>query len=221
MTVPELRQAITEPAAAEGLSLEPGLVEVLLRDLGTAPGTGRCASGRCRCSPTPCAPPGSTATTAACSPSPATSAPAGSTGRSPPPPDASTRAHPGRQRAVRPVLLRMVRVGDDEDHVRQPADRAELIEIDPHAEAVVEAFTAARLLTAGTSGVEISHEALLRPGRICGRGSARTVPPCGPGSSSGRPPRCGGRKPETLTCSTRGAACRGPGPGRTPRPGPA
>ncbi|MCQ0019430.1 nSTAND1 domain-containing NTPase [Actinomadura madurae] len=45
MTVPELRQAITEPAAAEGLSLEPGLVEVLLRDLGTAPGTGRCASG--------------------------------------------------------------------------------------------------------------------------------------------------------------------------------
>ncbi|MCQ0005263.1 WD40 repeat domain-containing protein [Actinomadura madurae] len=163
MTVPELRQAITEPAAAEGLSLEPGLVEVLLRDLGTAPGTGRCASGALPLlSHTLRATwqhrdDGGVLTVAGYERTGGIhGAVAATAGR------VYEGLTPGRQRAVRPVLLRMVRVGDDEDHVRQPADRAELIEIDPHAEAVVEAFTAARLLTAGTSGVEISHEALLR-----------------------------------------------------------
>nr|WP_055713769.1 XRE family transcriptional regulator [Streptomyces torulosus] len=45
MTVAELREAITAPATAEGLTLEPGLVEVLLRDMGAMPGADTCSAG--------------------------------------------------------------------------------------------------------------------------------------------------------------------------------
>ena len=38
MTVAELRKAITGPAKATGLQIEPGLVDVLLRDLGVSVG---------------------------------------------------------------------------------------------------------------------------------------------------------------------------------------
>ncbi|MFI6597939.1 hypothetical protein ACIBHX_16900 [Nonomuraea sp. NPDC050536] len=38
MTEQELREAVERPALAHGLTLEPGLVELLLRDLGTEPG---------------------------------------------------------------------------------------------------------------------------------------------------------------------------------------
>ncbi|CAM5443237.1 hypothetical protein SVIOM74S_02128 [Streptomyces violarus] len=41
----DLREAIIEPAAAAGLTLEPGLMEVLLRDLGAVGGTGTCEAG--------------------------------------------------------------------------------------------------------------------------------------------------------------------------------
>ncbi|GAA3352886.1 hypothetical protein GCM10020366_04210 [Saccharopolyspora gregorii] len=59
MTVAELRKAITGPAKATGLQIEPGLVDVLLRDLGSASAarTANRPSGpttpvRCRCSRT-------------------------------------------------------------------------------------------------------------------------------------------------------------------------
>ena len=53
----DLRRAIREPAAAVGLTVEPGLEELLLTDLG-AP---HYQPGALPLSPTPCAPPGSAA----------------------------------------------------------------------------------------------------------------------------------------------------------------
>ena len=50
----ELRRVVLEPADRVGLLVEPGLVDVLLRDVGDRP-------GRCRCCRTRCARPGSTA----------------------------------------------------------------------------------------------------------------------------------------------------------------
>ncbi|MFI9255253.1 helix-turn-helix domain-containing protein [Streptomyces sp. NPDC053069] len=158
MTTAGLRRAITEPAAAEGLTLEPGLAEVLLRDLGTAPGSGTdpCAAG---------ALPllshalrttwqhrtdgvltvggyeraggihGAVATTAE---------------------RAYARLSPAQQEAARRVLLGLVRVGEGTDDTRRRMDRSSLA-----AEPVVEEFTRARLLTADAEHVEISHEALL------------------------------------------------------------
>src|SRR5262249_48968549 len=45
MSADQLRAAITRPAAAEGLDLEPGLVELLLRGLGVAQDGGGDAAG--------------------------------------------------------------------------------------------------------------------------------------------------------------------------------
>ncbi|MFJ9820751.1 helix-turn-helix domain-containing protein [Streptomyces sp. NPDC101151] len=158
MTTAELCQAITEPAAAEGLALEPGLVEVLLRDLGTSHGSG----------PDPSAAGalpllshalrttwqhrtdgvltvagyqriggihGAVATTAE---------------------RAYARLSPHQRETARKVLLSLVRVGEGTNDTRRRVDRSVLA-----AEPVVEEFTRARLLTADTDHVEISHEALL------------------------------------------------------------
>ncbi|MFI0454572.1 helix-turn-helix domain-containing protein [Actinomadura sp. 6N118] len=163
MTVPELRQAITEPAAAEGLTLEPGLVEVLLRDLGAAPDADWCAAGALpllshtlRATWQHRNDDGVLTVTGYQRTGGVHGAIAATAAR------VYDELTSEQQRAVRPMMLSMVRVGDHEDDVRRPADRADLIETDPCADAVVEAFTRARLLTTSTTSVEISHEALLR-----------------------------------------------------------
>ena len=64
MTAAELRKAVLFPAQDVGLEVEPGLIEVLLRDArwpvtdsrATRPDT---RPGGCRCWPTRCGPPGS------------------------------------------------------------------------------------------------------------------------------------------------------------------
>ena len=66
MTAEQVRRAITEPARLARLDVEDGLVELLLRRPGPAGGTGHrdaapTSRARCRCSPTPCSPPGSAA----------------------------------------------------------------------------------------------------------------------------------------------------------------
>lgn len=157
MTRAELRQAITEPAAVAGLTLEPGLAEVLLRDLGDHAGeagvlpllshtlrstwqhrddgvltvAGYERTGGVH---------GAVAATAE---------------------RAYSRLAPEEQEAARPVLLSLVRIGEGTDDTRRRADRSELA-ADERAEAVVEEFTRSRLLTADAEHVEISHEALLR-----------------------------------------------------------
>ncbi|MGX9890511.1 nSTAND1 domain-containing NTPase [Streptomyces sp. NPDC002276] len=165
MTPGELRTAITEPAAAAGLALEPGLTEILLRDLGAGTADGDPArhagalpllshtlratwqhrsdgvltvggyerTGGIR---------GAVAATAE---------------------RAYGQLTEGEQLIARRVLLSLVRVGDGTEDTRRRAERRSLAPAsDPSAVAVVEMFTSARLLTADTEHVEISHEALLR-----------------------------------------------------------
>jgi WD40 repeat protein/transcriptional regulator with XRE-family HTH domain len=166
----ELRQAITEPAAVAGLAWEPGLVEVLLRDLGAVGGAGACEAGTLpllshalratwqqRADDTLTVAGyertggvhGAVATTA-------------------------ERVHgqlpPEYQDIARRLLLNLVHVGDGADDTRNRSGRDELIELtaagvegarSEDVATVVEAFTGARLLTADADHVEISHEALL------------------------------------------------------------
>ncbi|MBB5781794.1 nSTAND1 domain-containing NTPase [Nonomuraea jabiensis] len=156
----ELRLAITEPAAAAGLALEPGLVEVLLRDLGehacevgalpllshtlratwqhradgmlTVAGYERTGGVH-----------GAVATTAE---------------------RAYARLTPQEQKIAPTVLLGLVRVGEGTSDTRRRAERRALAASaggQAVVKAVVEEFTRARLLTADAEHVEISHEALL------------------------------------------------------------
>ncbi|MGK5544288.1 nSTAND1 domain-containing NTPase [Streptomyces sp. URMC 127] len=165
MTEAELREAINRPAAAAGLSLEPGLVEVLLRDLGAHSAAG----GNRTCEPG--ALPllshalratwqhrtGGVLTVAGYERTGGIGGAVAATAES---------VHSGlgspQQEVARQVMLRLVRVGDGEDDTRRRVEKTELMAVAPEALAVVEAFTGARLLTATASHVEISHEALLR-----------------------------------------------------------
>jgi WD40 repeat protein len=171
MTAGEVRQAITRPALAVGLMVDGELTERLLRDLGAGdepggtgyePGRlpllayalratwrrregdrltigGYEASGGIR---------GAVAKAAD---------------------DMYDRLDDAGQRVARQLFLRLVRVGESGSEgsadTRRRVSRENLCSraSDPAAAlAVVEAFTAARLLTAGGETVEITHDALLR-----------------------------------------------------------
>ena len=70
MSEPELRETILYPAQLANLEVGPGLVELLLRDIGASEDGADSGSGagyeacRCRCWPTRCAGPGSNGTAA-------------------------------------------------------------------------------------------------------------------------------------------------------------
>jgi WD40 repeat protein/class 3 adenylate cyclase len=67
------------------------------------------------------------------------------------------------QDAARRLLLRLVALGDDGVVVKRRVHRSELdLETDAVAAAVVERLTADRLLTAHDASIEVAHEALLR-----------------------------------------------------------
>ncbi|MEV0387781.1 helix-turn-helix domain-containing protein [Nonomuraea sp. NPDC050643] len=156
LSAAELRQVIVEPAAAEGLGVEPGLVELLLRDAG---------SGACEAGALPLLSHALRATWQHRADGLLTVAGYERTGGIHGAVAATAeRVHAGltgeQQRLARQVLLRLVQVGDGGQDTRRRLPRRELAEMD--AETVVEAFTRARLLTAGEEHVEISHEALLR-----------------------------------------------------------
>ncbi|MFI0483485.1 hypothetical protein [Actinomadura sp. 9N215] len=165
----ELREAIVHPAQDVGLELEPGLVEVLLRDLGAAtdadgadgPGyeAGRlpllahalraCWQQRN----------GATLTVAGYQTT-------GGIQRA----IAQTAEHvmdgldTAGQDMARTVFLRLVKIGDGSDDTRRHLSRAALVDAAAPATAasVVDAFTRARLLTQDRDTVEITHDALLR-----------------------------------------------------------
>ncbi|TMR96960.1 NACHT and WD repeat domain-containing protein [Nonomuraea basaltis] len=152
MTKDELRPAIAEPAAAAGLALEPGLAEILLRDLGV-PGSLPLLSHTLRATwqhrdndvltvagyERTGGVHGAVATTA-------------------------ERVWNGLPKAgqdiARRLLPQLVHVGDDQEDTRRRVPRDRLAE-DDDLERVIEAFTRARLLTADAAHIEISHEALL------------------------------------------------------------
>ncbi|MCX5207158.1 helix-turn-helix domain-containing protein [Streptomyces sp. NBC_00237] len=167
MTEGELREAVTLPAARCGLVLEPGLVELLLRDLGHG--------GSFSCGPdAPGALPllahalrvtwqhrtGRTLTVAGYE---RTGGIRGAVAHSAE--DVFTRLLPAERDMARRLLVRLVHLGEDGTESRRRTGRERLLARlpDPRgAQAALDAFVAARLLTAGRDSVEITHEALLR-----------------------------------------------------------
>ncbi|MGW2859505.1 nSTAND1 domain-containing NTPase [Streptomyces sp. NPDC001205] len=161
MSATQLRQAITGPAERAGLSLEPGLVELLLRDLGTdsAASVGSLpllahallVTWQQRTSRTLTV--AGYETTGGIRGAVARTAEA-----------VHARLDPAEQLMTRQLLVRLVHVADDTAQTRRPVERASLIRqlTDPEAGTrALDAFVRARLLTAGSETVEITHEALL------------------------------------------------------------
>ncbi|WP_433548857.1 helix-turn-helix domain-containing protein [Streptomyces sp. CA-294286] len=160
----EVRQAVVRPAERAGLSLEPGLAEILLRDLGPGPS----AAG------SPGALPllahallvtwqqrtGNTLTVAGYG---ATGGIHGAVARTAE--DVFTRLLPAERDMARRILVRLVHLGEDATESRRRAAREELLGRLPDrrgASEALDAFVRARLLTVDRDAVEITHEALLR-----------------------------------------------------------
>jgi WD40 repeat protein len=183
MTAAEVRQAIVRPARATGLTLEAGLVEQLLHDLGVeeAPAAdGTAADGSPAGGYEPGRLPllahalratwqrreGNRLTAAGYA---ATGGIAGAIAQTAE--DVYAQLSEAGQQATRQLFLSLVRVGDaagDGDAAADTRRRAAADALlnqaaDPGAtRGAMDAFTAARLLTSGGQAVEITHEALLR-----------------------------------------------------------
>ncbi|GGX10457.1 hypothetical protein GCM10010353_27400 [Streptomyces chryseus] len=183
MTGAELRESITLPARRAGLTLEAGLVGLLLRDVGAA-GTGR-GDGQDDLAP---ASPGAlpllahallvtwqqrTDRTLTVAGYETTGGIHGAIARTAE--AVFTRLRPAEQEMARRVLVRLVQVGagdgggdgggDSDAATRRRASRERLLEQlpDRHAvETALDAFVRARLVTVDRDAVEITHEALLR-----------------------------------------------------------
>lgn len=179
MSVAGLREAITRPAQLAGLTLEPGLVPVLLRDSRPARRTGRVARRRIGRRARP-AGRHSLGCAAADLPRAADHL-AAARGRHPD--GRGVRAHrrypgavartaedvfaglyPAEQQTIRRILVRLVHVADGTGPARCRMSRAALMERladTDGATAALDAFVRARLITADRHTVEIAHEALL------------------------------------------------------------
>jgi WD40 repeat protein len=170
MTVGEVRTAITAPAEQFGLTLEPGLVEVLIRDLGfssdapTTDGEAETAAAKLpllahALRATWRQRHGDTLTVAGYVES-------GGLNRA-----IATSAEkiyaslPGDgKRVARALFIRLTWIGDGFEVARQRVSAAELHEAigSPRLSDVVEQFTTLRLLARDRDHVEITHEALLQ-----------------------------------------------------------
>jgi WD40 repeat protein len=172
MSSAELRQAIVGPSQAVGLELEPGLVELLIRDLGGKGGNGSgpadvhsYEAGRL-----PLLAHALRATWQQRHGHVLTVDGYMATGGIPHAIAASAertfgRLDDGEQELARLLFLRLVRIGDRTEDTRRRVAHSELVQDSgspPVAEAVIGAFTRARLLTHERESVEITHEALLR-----------------------------------------------------------
>ncbi|SCD80509.1 caspase, EACC1-associated type [Streptomyces sp. PpalLS-921] len=164
MTAPELHEAIAQPAQLTGLTLQPGLIEVLLRDLGadrtvqghdpealpllshalratwqrredrTLTVAGYVAAGGIR---------NAIDTTAEA---------------------VYNEFDPTEQRTAQSLMLRLVHVGEGTQDTRRRASRTRLLHDLPDpdtAATVLENLVRARLVAVETETVEIAHEALL------------------------------------------------------------
>ena len=154
MTEADLRASIERPARQAGLLLEPGLVDLLLRDVEDEPGAlpllshalrqtwlrregrtltvdGYRASGGIR---------GAVAQTAE---------------------QVYERASPEQRSVLRDLLLRLVVPGPEGEPVRSRLPRR-MVASDAAHERVLEELVAARLLTSDEDSVELAHEALTR-----------------------------------------------------------
>ncbi|MGX6607443.1 caspase, EACC1-associated type [Micromonosporaceae bacterium Da 78-11] len=165
MSAAEVRDAIESPARKAALILGPGLTELLLEDLGSGSATAAYEAGRL--------PLLSHALRATWQRHDGTMTVQGyrSTGGIQ---EALARTAesvldqvpPEDRGTARRLLLRLVRVGDNTDHVRRVLPRSELVDGLPAGAAhrIIEVFTGdeARLLSADGAGVRLTHEALIR-----------------------------------------------------------
>ncbi|MDR3083801.1 MAG: hypothetical protein LBV60_23280, partial [Streptomyces sp.] len=164
LTITELREAVTGPAKAVGLELEPGLAELIVREVGTDGPRGthdagvlpllshallstwqRRKAGRLTLAGYRAAGgiQGAVAATAE---------------------RAWSDLDPAARTAARLLLLRLVRLGEDTQATRRRGTRRRLAEesADPgKTEESLEALVRARLVTLDADTVEITHEALL------------------------------------------------------------
>ncbi|MBP2040552.1 nSTAND1 domain-containing NTPase [Streptomyces avidinii] len=165
MSLAELRESITRPAELAGLTLEPGLFPLLLRDVGlrddppdlTPSGVlplvshALLATWRQR--------EGATLTVAGYE---RTGGIQGAIARTAE--EVFTRLYPAEQNTLRRVLVRLVHVADGTGATRRRMSRTALMEqladAGPAA-AALDTFVRARLITMDSDSVEITHEALL------------------------------------------------------------
>ncbi|MFI9629394.1 transporter substrate-binding domain-containing protein [Streptomyces sp. NPDC052042] len=164
MTAPELHEAIAQPAQLTGLTLQPGLVEVLLRDLGAD----RTAQGHDP-EALPLLSHALRATWQRREDRTLTVAGYVAAGGVRNAIDITAETvynefDPTEQRTVQSLMLRLVHVGEGTQDTRRRAGRTRLLHDLPHpdiAATVLEALVRARLVAVETETVEIAHEALL------------------------------------------------------------
>ncbi|WP_369032322.1 nSTAND1 domain-containing NTPase [Streptomyces adonidis] len=168
LSEPELRQVILFPARTVGLDVEPGLVDLLLRDLGVT--TAHTADEPYEAGRLPLLAHalrgtwqqrhGHTLTVDGYRATGGIHQAVAATAE-----HLHTALDPAAQSAARTLFLHLVRLGDGVQDTRRrlPSDRLGTLGDDPAATArAVEAFADGRLLTRRQDGVEITHEALLR-----------------------------------------------------------
>ncbi|MGH8906797.1 MAG: WD40 repeat domain-containing protein [Egibacteraceae bacterium] len=157
MTGPELRCAITAPAARAGLALEPGLVETVLADLGEEPGSlpllshALFATWQRRGD--------GTLTMDGYRDAGGVRKAIGQTAQT-----VYDRLNPAQQAIAKDVFLRLTALGEGTADTRRRAQWAELVTgRDPEAaQFVLDRLTEARLITLDENSVEVAHEALIR-----------------------------------------------------------
>ncbi|MGW1376688.1 nSTAND1 domain-containing NTPase [Streptomyces sp. NPDC002446] len=167
MTSDELREAIQYPAQDVGLQLEPGLVEVLLRDLGAVSVAGDAVGYEAGRLPLLAHAlrtvwqqrHGHILTVDGYRATGGIHHAVANTAE-----DVYTRLSPADRDMARTLFLRLVKIGDGSDDIPRRRARRDLVEgIDSaRATAVLDAFAKGRLLTLKQHTVEITHDALLR-----------------------------------------------------------
>ncbi|WP_412078658.1 helix-turn-helix domain-containing protein [Streptomyces xanthophaeus] len=172
MSVAELRESITRPAELAGLTLEPGLVPLLLRDAGLREEPGTAVGAVPGHTPSGALPlvshalmatwqrrEGATLTVAGYEHSGGIRGAIARTAE-----NVFARLYPAEQKTIRRVLARLVHVADGTGATRRRIGRTALMEQLADADGVAAAldpFVRARLITMGSDTVEITHEALL------------------------------------------------------------
>lgn len=161
MSGAQLREAITGPAARAGLTLEGGLVELLLRDLGdgSAANAGSLPLLAHTLLITWQQRAGTTLTVAGYEMTGGIHGAVARTAES-----VFGLLDPAERRMSRELLVRLVHIAEGAAQTRRPVERGRLLRqlADPRAGGrALDAFIEARLVTAGGETVEITHEALL------------------------------------------------------------
>ncbi|MDT4918987.1 MAG: hypothetical protein QOH89_3687, partial [Pseudonocardiales bacterium] len=154
----ELERAITEPARVAGLRLEPGLVELILRDVAREPGALPLLSHALRV--TWERRDGRTLTVEGYRASGGVASAIAQTADS-----LVQSVPPDGQRLVRSLFLRLTEVGDGVEDARRRVKVEELVPEDASAEAVqalLDRLAEARLVTLGEGTAEVAHEVLIR-----------------------------------------------------------